>query len=76
MSLPWLGIEQDLCLTRLTLTKTVQGGTTAALELKDPDVYQPEPARPGGSGGQDIKALLVQKSREAFAAQQEAAYGG
>ena len=76
VSLPWLGIEQDMCLTRLTLSKTVQGGTTAALELKDPDVYQPEPARPGGSGGQDIKALLVRKSREAFAAQQEAAYGG
>lgn len=73
--LPWLGIAQELCITRLVLSKTVQGGTTAQLELKDPDAFQPEPDTPGGSGGGGTGiGVLVKKSEEAKKAQEAYAY--
>lgn len=75
--LPWLGITQALCITRLVLAKSVQSGTTAQLELKDPDAFQPEPVQPGGSGsvsGTSI-GVLVRKAEQAKKAQEAYHYG-
>lgn len=75
--LPWLGIAQELCITRLVLGRDARNGTTARLELKDPDAFQPEPDTPGGkngsAGGTGI-GVLVRKSEEAYAAQKEYAH--
>ncbi len=77
VSLPWLGIDQELCIARITLAKSAQAGTTARLELKDPDAFQPEPTSPSpDTGGGTSKALLVRKSEEAQAALREAAHAG
>lgn len=75
--LPWLGIAQELCITRLVLGRDARSGTTARLELKDPDAFQPEPDAPGGKngagGGTDI-GVLVRKAEEAKKAQKEYAH--
>ena len=59
------------------LGRDARNGTTARLELKDPDAFQPEPDTPGGkngsAGGTGI-GVLVRKSEEAYAAQKEYAH--
>lgn len=72
--LPWLGIDQSLCLARIVFTKSASAGTTAQLELKDPDAFQPEPEKPsgkGGTGGGSDLALLVRKAEQAKQAQEK-----
>jgi prophage tail gpP-like protein len=51
--LPYLRIEQDLLISRLTFSLTQDGGTVSRLELKDPKAFEPEPPKKkdGGSGG-------------------------
>jgi prophage tail gpP-like protein len=51
--LPYLRIEQDLLISRLTFSLTLDGGTTSRLELKDPKAFEPEPPKKkdGGAGG-------------------------
>jgi prophage tail gpP-like protein len=51
--LPYLRIEQDLLVSRLTFSLTMDGGTVSRLELKDPKAFEPEPPKKkdGGAGG-------------------------
>jgi len=69
VSLPTMGLDQDLLIAEVTLTKSMQG-TVASLSLKDPAAYSPEPAESGKvssaeSGSLDI---YVRQSRDAKAA--------
>jgi prophage tail gpP-like protein len=49
--LPYLKIQQQLLITKVTYSMTKDGGTTTKLELKDPMAFQPEPPKKAAGGG-------------------------
>lgn len=43
---PWLRIDGDMLIRQVTYSKTIEGGTTATLDMVSPQAYSPEPPKP------------------------------
>lgn len=65
VSLPTLGLSQNLLIGEVTWTRD-SGGTTTQLTLKDSAAWQPEPEEPSAGGGSGTDwDLYVKQSRKA-----------
>lgn len=53
VKLPYLRLEQRLLASKVTFRRSLSGGSTTELELRDPAAFKPEPkqAKASGSGG-------------------------
>jgi prophage tail gpP-like protein len=76
---PYLNIKQDLLISKLTYSLTLDGGVTTKMELKDPKAFEPEPPKKEASKGSGEVAKPVElqqaSAESAWTAHREALNG-
>jgi prophage tail gpP-like protein len=72
----YLRIKQELLITSVTFSLTLEAGTTTKLELKDPRAFEPEPPKKekasGGKGQSKPRELQQESAENAWAAHKDA----
>ena len=64
--IPYLRLQQDLLLSKVTFSQSRDQGTLAKLELKDPKAFDKQPPKAKGKGkGGDLQSLSMQSAEEA-----------